>query len=46
MRDANGKVIRDAALVGPGEALEVRVSRGHLEAIVTASHPASGSERS
>ena len=46
VRDANGKVIRDAALVGPGEALEVRVSRGHLEAIVTASHPASGSEKS
>ena len=47
VRDANGKVIRDAALVGPGEGARGQGSRGgHLEAIVTASHPASGSEKS
>lgn len=37
---ARGHVVHDAAALAPGDALDIRLARGRLEAAVTAIHPA------
>ncbi|MCB1900116.1 exodeoxyribonuclease VII large subunit [Cognatazoarcus halotolerans] len=43
VRDQNGRIVREATSVGPGEALSIRLSHGRLDAVVSATHPAATS---
>lgn len=38
-RDAEGRILHDASTVRTGMPIEIRLSRGRLEAVVSASHP-------